>query len=46
MFLSQLAAFLTQHHHIHWVYQLFVASPKRVDQIILWAREHGFVYQP
>jgi hypothetical protein len=47
MFLAQLAAFLMEHHHIHWI-SLLINGPlndRTYLRIITWAAKHGFMYQ-
>lgn len=43
MFLAQLAAFLTAHHHAAWVPGLFGGHFTR---LALWAARHGFRFTP
>ncbi len=45
MFLAQLAAFLTAHHHAHWASVLPQLGPHRFAVIYDWALRHGFAYQ-
>lgn len=46
MFLTQLCAFLTAHHHAEWVKLMFGPHGNHVfDVAYQWALAHGFVYQ-
>lgn len=45
MFIAQLAAFLTAHHHVHWAEVITTVGPRKFAHIYLWAQRHGFVFQ-
>jgi hypothetical protein len=44
MFISQLAAFLTTHHHVIWASRITV-NIHTFDTAYQWALAKGFIYQ-